>query len=237
MRPRADGSGSEELGFKAVSMASNVETQQSPTERQWFIVGRWQEYEGEGRANLLRIIGIVLFYGVELVNYYGLNLGFLQMPQITNGSVHLAITILAVAWAVVAVGILVCRVFHFFPSSLKFLSTVCDILLLTCVLTVTDGPRSPMIIAYFVILALAALRFNLPLIWFATAGSAAGYLFLLGYARWFAEVDLRVPRYHQIVFLLGLVLTGVVLGQIIRRVRQLAEDYAKRVNGFREGIS
>ena len=34
-------------------------------ERQWFIVSRWQEFKGEGRANLLRLIGIAVFYAVE----------------------------------------------------------------------------------------------------------------------------------------------------------------------------
>jgi hypothetical protein len=27
-------------------------------ERQWYISGRWEEYEGEGRANLLRPISV-----------------------------------------------------------------------------------------------------------------------------------------------------------------------------------
>jgi hypothetical protein len=31
-------------------------------ERRWFIASRWEEYEGEGRANLLRMIGIAAFY-------------------------------------------------------------------------------------------------------------------------------------------------------------------------------
>jgi len=39
-------------------------------ERQWFIIGRWQEYEGEGRANLLRTIALGVFYLVELYSYY-----------------------------------------------------------------------------------------------------------------------------------------------------------------------
>jgi hypothetical protein len=57
----------------------------------------------------------------------------------------------------------------------------------------------------------------------------AGYLALLGYAKWFADRDLRVPRYHQIILLLALALTGVVLGQVIRRVRRIAEEYAARI--------
>jgi len=222
---------------KVISMASNAVGQQSPAEREWFIVGRWEEFEGEGRANLLRSIGIAAFYLVELVNYFGLNLGFLQMPQVVNSSFHWAVTALAVVWALVAVAVLLCRKLRIFPASLKFISTGCDLLLLTAVLTISDGPRSPLILGYFVILALAVLRFNLPLIWLATAGSVAGYLFLLGYARWFTERDIRVPRYHQLLFLVAVVLTGVVLGQVIRRVRRLAEDYARRIEDTRGGTS
>src|SRR5262245_53412598 len=42
----------------------------SPGDRQWFIVGRWQEYEGEARANLLRIVAVGAFYVVELLRFY-----------------------------------------------------------------------------------------------------------------------------------------------------------------------
>ena len=48
---------------------------------QWRIVERWQEYEGELRANLLRIAGIGLFYGIKLLNYYGLRLGRSRCPR------------------------------------------------------------------------------------------------------------------------------------------------------------
>jgi len=214
-------------------MASNIMSQQASADREWYIVGRWEEFEGEGRANLLRIIGITAFYLVESVNYVGLNLGFLEMPQVVDSSFHWTVTALVVVWAMVAVGVFLCRTLRVFPASIKFISTVCDLLLLTSILTCSSGPRSPLLAGYFVILALAALRFSLPLIWLATAGAAAGYLFLLGYARWISEADIRVPRYHQMLFLLAVVLTGVVLGQVIRRVRRLAEDYARRIERTR----
>ena len=55
-------------------------------DRQWYIVGRWQEFEGEGCTNLIRIAGIAAFYIVELINYYGLKLGPLSMPRISDCS-------------------------------------------------------------------------------------------------------------------------------------------------------
>jgi hypothetical protein len=203
-------------------------------DRQWFIIGRWQEYEGEGRANLLRIIAIVLFYLVEVINYHGLHLGPLEMPAVSDQRFHVVVTALALAWVLAALSVALCRRLQVFPAGLKYLSTSCDVVFLTAILVAGDGPRSPLVVGYFLILAVAALRFSLPLIQFATVIAAAGYLFLLGYARWFTSRDLRVPRYHQIMVLLALVLTGVIMGQIIRRVRWLATEYARRVQA-REG--
>ncbi len=223
-------------------MASTVASPPSVAEREWFIAGRWEEYEGEGRANLLRLIGLTLFYAVELVNYHGLNLGFLQMPQVVDRAFHLAVTLLTVAWAMLCLGILICRRQGIFPFQLKYISTGCDLLLLTAILTLGDGPRSPLVVVYLLLIVLAALRFSLPLIWLASAGAVAGYLFLLGFARWgeipgWNRQDTTVPRYHEVIFILALVLTGVVLGQIIRRVRSLAEFYARRLKDTPGGPS
>ncbi|MFO0842787.1 MAG: hypothetical protein U0797_10385 [Gemmataceae bacterium] len=216
-------------------MATSAPDRTAHDERQWFIVGRFEEFEGEGRANLLRAIGLAAFYAVELLNYFGLRIGALEVPPVVNREFHLAMTMLVLAWAMLCLAVLLCRKNGIFPEWLKFVSTGCDLLLLTSVLTLADGPRSPLLVGYFLILAVASLRFSLRLIWFATGGAIAGYLFLLGNARWGSSVegwergDVTVPRYHQLIFVLALVLTGVVLGQLIRRVRALAEGYARRM--------
>jgi len=198
---------------------------------QWRIVGRWQEYEGELRANLLRIVGIGLFYAIELLNYYGLRIGAFEMPKMVSLPFHQAVTALAVAWTAVCLGVLLCLKLRVFPAGLKYFSTACDVLFLTGILMVADGPKSPLTIGYFLVIVVSTLRFSLPLVRFATVGSMAGYLWLLAYARWFASTrDLHVPRYQQAIFLLGLVLAGIVLGQAIRRVEGLAREYAARLN-------
>ena len=213
-------------------MSSNAVDRPS-ADRQWFIVGRWEEFEGEGRANLLRAVGLAAFYAVELLNYHVL--------KAVTREFHLAVTMLVLAWAMLCLGVLLCRKNGIFPEWLKFLSTGCDLLLLTSVLTLADGPKSPLIVGYLLIIALASLRFSLRLIWFATGGAIVGYLFLLGNARWAPAIegwergDTTVPRHYQLIFVLALVLTGVVLGQVIRRVRALAEDYAQRLGQTRGG--
>jgi hypothetical protein len=202
-------------------------------DRQWYIVGRWQEFEGEARANLLRIVGIAAFYSIELLNYHGLRLGFLHMPRAENISreFHVAVTYLAVAWTMVGLGVLLCLRRQIFPAALKFVSTGCDLVLLTAILMLADGPRSPLVVAYFLVIALATLRFNLPLVRFAAVGAMVGYLILLGYDKWFRvpRPETLVPRYHQLIVLLALGLTGVLLGQVVRRVQNVAREYARRM--------
>jgi hypothetical protein len=203
-------------------MPTGPESQLNSDDRQWFIVGRWQEYEGEGRANLLRIAGIALFYAIELANYWA---GAVSRPF------HQAVTALALTWAVVGLGVLFCLAQRVFPTSLKFLSTGADLVLLTTILVLADGPKSPLVVAYFLLIVLATLRVSMPLIWFATIGAISGYMFLLGYAKWFTDRDMHVARYEQAILLLALALTGIVLGQVVRRVRTMAVEYAARVAG------
>jgi len=201
-------------------MATDSETPPALDDHQWYIVGRWQEYEGEGRANLLRIVGVGVFYCIELANYWS---GAVDRPF------HQAVTALALTWAVVALGVLFCLSQNIFPGWLKFLSTAADLVLLTAILVLADGPKSPLVVAYFLLIVLSTLRFSLRLIWFAALGSILGYMFLLGYAKWFTEREIRVERYQQAIVLLALALTGIVLGQVIRRVRRLASEYAARI--------
>lgn len=204
-------------------------------ERQWFIVGRWQEFEGEARANLLRIIAIAAFYSVELMNYYGVRLGMIEIPKLAEPSFHRAVTALAVTWTIMALAVLYCQSHRIFPAQVKFFTTAGDLILLTAVLGLGRGPSSPLVSGYFFVIALATLRFSLNLIRFATIGSMLGYLFLLGHAKWFTDGSFRVPRYHQIIVLLALALTGIVLGQVIRRVRAMAREYALRLKSSEEG--
>jgi type II secretory pathway component PulC len=67
------------------------------------------------------------------------------------------------------------------------------------------------------------------LVWFATLGSMVGYLALVGLAdkKWFDQ-EHAVPVITQVITVLSLALTGIVLGQIVRRARALAEEYAMR---------
>jgi hypothetical protein len=137
------------------------------------------------------------------------------------------VTSLAVGWTLVGLIVLYCQSHHYFPRGMKFTSTGLDVIFLTFVLAAASGPQSPLVVGYFLLIALAALRFHLPLVWFTTISSMAGYIVLSGYAKWYAP-QARVPRYHQLIMLLAMVLLGITVGQVIRRVRGIAVDYAQR---------
>jgi hypothetical protein len=208
---------------------------QSSAGRSWFITQRWQLYEGEARANLLRIIAVGTFYIIHLLHYFAGESGFLEFgdgPAVTD-RFHLLVTLLAVTWTMLSVGILLCLRNRIFPWWLPYFSTCCDIVLLTSVLYLANGPKSPLIVGYFLLIALAALRFSLPLVRLATVGSVLGYICLLGCAKWpetfgLGQADIRVPRYHQLIVLAAIALCGIMLGQVIRRIGRIFQEYAER---------
>ncbi|HZL90416.1 MAG TPA: hypothetical protein VFB96_18770 [Pirellulaceae bacterium] len=206
-------------------------------DREWFIVGRWQEYEGEARTNLLRIVAIGAFYGVELINFH-----LLQTPDAAFVAYHQKVTALAVAWTMVALAILLCLRRRVFPALLKYVSAGCDLVLLTALASLPhggaeasrEGPFSPLVAIYFLIIALAGLRFSLGLVWFSTLGAMLGYLALIGLvdmkdSRWFDEKH-AVPPVVTLITLLALGMTGIVVGQIVRRIKGMADEYAHRLS-------
>ena len=215
-------------------MAQEIGGKESAKDFQWFVAERWQEYYGENHANKLRLICIASFYVIELINYFGLDLGFFRMPRAVDEHFHVAATALALSWSMLGTAILVCLKNRIFPRYLKYISTFCDVFSFTAVLLIADGPKSPLLVGYFLILALSALRFNLPLVRFATAASAASYLFVVFYFHQYRALIL--PSYHVLIFVLSLSLTGILLGQIIRRIRTFSEDYVERLKAQEGGV-
>ena len=225
--------------------AGNPASAVGSSQQSWYIAQRWQAYEAEGRANLLRIAAIGAFYIVHLWSYSSSQgrlpwLGVLQLAEAgeVGKQFHLLVTLLAAAWAMLALGILLALQQRIFPRWLPYFSTGCDVVMLTSMLCISSGARSPLVAGYFLILILAALRLSLPLVRFTTAACAVGYVCVLGCAKWPATFgldklgtladELRVPRYHQVIMLLAIGTAGLMLGQIIRHVRRLAEEYSAR---------
>jgi hypothetical protein len=213
----------------------------SSDDRAWRIVQRWRQYEGEARANLLRLTAIGVVYLLHLWNYLGSQGklprgGFLELSDVgtVDRQFHILATLLALAWAMGAATVHLCLHNRVFPRWLSMASTAVDLVMLTSILAISNGPKSSLVLGYFLIIVLAGLRFSLPLVRFATIGAATGFICLLGVAKWpewfgrDAALDLRTPRYEQLATLAALILCGVFVGQVVRQARQIAEDLAER---------
>jgi hypothetical protein len=191
-------------------------------DRAWYIACRWQEYAGEARANLLRGLAIVVLYGVQLVNFHVL--------KSSGIAFHRQATFLAVGWSLMVLAIFVAQKWRVFPAWLKYASTGADLALLTALAHAAGGPQSSVVAAYFLILGLAALRFSIRLIGAATIGAMLAYDLLVGLKdpTWFDAAHLT-PLAEQLTMQATLGLTGIVLGQVIRHSRLLAEDFHRRM--------
>src|SRR5262249_28644646 len=87
------------------------------------------------------------------------------------------------------------------PPALKYVTTAWDIVLITLLLMLTRDPKTMLAVLYFLVVAAAGLRFSLPLVYVATLGTMAAYLYFLGYVRFWLQlaVEQRLSRPQQIV--------------------------------------
>lgn len=192
------------------------------------VAGRLGEFRGEEKANLLRVVGIAAFYVVQLLNRYGVDLGAIHLPRLEmTDRLHEAMTLIAAGWLAVAMAISLSLRNRFFPRWLKYVVTGLDFTLATITLSFADGPKSPLVVVLFPLLALSALRFDRRLVRFASASAVASYLFLAGLGT-YVRTELAVPRYEQILMVLSLALSGLVLDAVLGASRTLAEETADR---------
>lgn len=203
---------------------------QTVAERQWFIARRWQEFSGEARANLLRLLAVGSFYAVQLLHFYR----FANRDE-QDVVFHQRATGVAVAWTLVALAILLCLRVRLFSAALKYVTSVCDIVLLTALASLARGAESPLVLGYFLIIALSALRFSLHLVWFCTVMSMLAYLSLVGLVdqKWF-DAEHAIPPATQLLTLLSLAFTGIVTGQTVRSSRSIASEYSARMRELKE---
>lgn len=193
----------------------------------WHVTSRLAALRGEERANGLRLLGVAVFYAIEVLNYRGLAVGPLEIPHVAgvDARFHAMATALTVAWLSVAAMVALATKNRIFPPALQYFSSGADILLTGAVLTLADGPRSPVLALLFLIIALAGLRLDKRLVIFTTVGA------LLAYGASLLEVasfrtELAVPAHWQITTAAALALLGVVVWQTLEQAQRAVKAYA-----------
>jgi hypothetical protein len=196
----------------------------------WDDARRPEAWAGEVRVNLIRVAALVAFYGHHLLNAFV----FSNDPEL-RGRYNAAVSSVVLAWGVAAFVIHVCLSRRWVPAAMKYAVTFWDLVMLTALLVAGgEGPRTPLIFIYFVIVAAAPLRLSLTLVTATTFGAmvfaaiALGHyvFFKVGTAAYYAEGSTyRIPRAHEVMFLLAIGAAGLLAGQSVRQARRLVAGY------------
>ncbi len=190
----------------------------------WTVAQRWFEYEGEIRVAVMRVTLVAGLYGLQLLNHY-----VFSSHSAEELSFHQHASLLASVGLFLSLIVLVALIRRFFPLQLKFATCLADISLLTLTASLASGPASPLVGIYFLLIATAAMRCSITLIWVATVASLVGYMALVGMAdeHWF-DADHTTPPVTQLVVLATLTATGWMSVQLVKMIGQAAQTFSNR---------
>jgi hypothetical protein len=193
----------------------------------WDDASRVEAWAGEIRVNVVRVLAIVLFYGRHLIEV------MLSPPDAPiRGAFHVRVTVLVITWATMAAIVHLLLMRRQYPPAMKFFTSLLDVLMVTVMCAIAGGPQTPLVLLFFAVIAAAPLRLSLPLIYTTTAAAIVGYLVLLAYYAWYvvgfktyyATPQLRIPRGHEAVVILCLLVAGLLAGQVVRQVRRMIQQ-------------
>lgn len=192
------------------------------SDMQWEDARRIEAWAGEVRVNLIRLVAILGFYGHHLVNVY-----LLRDDPSVAGAFHAAVTALVLAWSAMVLALYFCLSRRWVPPWLMYATVAWDMVLVTALLMLTKDAHTSLAALFFLVIVTAPLRLSLPLVYFATLGSMAAYLFFLGYLKYGLGLldEQRLSRPNQVIFELALGATGLLAGQMVRQARRLVHGY------------
>ena len=192
----------------------------------WADTSRVEAWAGELRVNLVRMIALVIFYARHLIEYW---LGGPDSPY--RGVYHARVTWIVIAWAVMAIIMHLRLSRRYYHDWTKYVAVGWDCAMVIALCAIAGGPKSSLVLLLFPIAASAALRLSLKLVYFATACAMSAYLILLGmyiwygvgFQKYYATPELRIPRRDEAIVLLSLLVTGLFAGQTVRQMKRLAQ--------------
>ena len=208
------------------------------SEDRWADACRLESWAGEVRVNLLRAVALIAFYGHHLFNLW-------TKDTAITPEYNAAVTAVVFAWVLAVFVLHVCLSRRWVPPALKYFATFWDLALITALLIASpDGPRSPLIFLYFVVLSASPLRLSLALVqvttfatWAAALVALGHYVFFRhGWAAYRAAEGVRIPRTSEVIFALAVGAAGLFAGQVVRQARRLVHGYPVAVEEPREEV-
>jgi serine/threonine-protein kinase len=187
------------------------------------LVSRLSRWARREPALVWRLAVFLLFYSVEVVNYWVLGR---WGPEF-----HYSVTAVLAVW--VALSFVFQRLMRreTWQVALPTGWAVVDAAALLCVLLLGDGRISPLMIGYPLLIIASGFWFRVRLVWFMTALSVASYVALaVDYYVWRTSLKLVSPldSDDHIYFIVGLIVMGAAVAYQVQRVRVLSRFYERR---------
>ena len=160
-----------------------------------------------------------VFYAMHLVCWW-----VLELPG-EGGAFHWTLTAMVSVWAAGAWAFQRLAVRSGLDVAVLYGWSALDVVLFTGVLTIANGPTSPLIIGYLLLIAGAGLRFRIRLVWCVAILSIVGYVSMVLDARWYRP-HLQAEPHTHFYFLLSMVVMALIMHLVLRRVGRLARSGA-----------
>jgi hypothetical protein len=151
---------------------------------------------------------------------YAAHLLMMGLGLVTEWGFHWFVTALLAGWASGAVAFqwLAGKPGLRWPATYAWAAF--DVLMFTALLLRAEGPHSALLVCYLLLVAAAALRFRVSLVWLVSGLCQVSYALLLADTHWRpSRAKLAVPPYQAVIFLLSLVLMAVAMTLLLRRFR------------------
>jgi hypothetical protein len=176
---------------------------------------RRETWAGDRKTNRIRLAAVAVFTVNELINYHVLHVVDLRF--------HVASLLVVALWVLATALFSILLREHILPRATSYIIVSTDVLLLTWLLFLGDGPRSPLVALYFLVLALSAVRLDAVVCLYTGAAAALGYGAVLEFTKR-QKPEMLVPPHHAVIVALALLLMGVVMAHLVGRVLALLSN-------------
>jgi hypothetical protein len=176
---------------------------------------RRETWAGDQKANRIRLAAVGLFTINEFINYH--------VWHVVDKKFHVGSLLIVGIWVAATALFSIMLREHIWPRAISYVIVSTDVLLLTWLLFLADGPKSPLVVLYFLIVALSGVRVDPMVCLYTAAASAFGYGAVLEFVKR-QKPEFLVPPHHAIIVALALLLMGVVMAHLVGRALTLLNE-------------
>jgi hypothetical protein len=173
---------------------------------------RREAWAADRRSNVIRLAAVGVFTVNEFINYHVL--------QVVDLRFHVGSLLIAGIWVLCTGLFTILLREHIWPRAISYVIVSTDVLLLTWLLFLADGPKSPLVVLYFLVIALSGTRVDPKVCLYTGAAAAFGYGAVLEFTKR-QKPEFLVPPYHAVIVALALLLMGVVMAHLVGRALSL----------------